>query len=325
MMKMMSFPVFRDSMAEYKDTDELLESCRRLKLDGIEAVWGGDDAMDSFPDGSAAGYHLIFYPDWLDFWRGDEMALLGKFGSRESWVSFYGGEDRQALIRQYRADMARAVRLGARYVVFHVSDVSIEEGYTYRWLHSDREVLDGSIELINCLFDKDDYPFELLVENQWWPGFTFTDPARTEYLLDAIHYRKKGILLDTGHLMNTNLSIRTEADGISYIREMLELHGPLCRSIRGMHLHQSLSGAYVQANTGSVPKGLSEDYVTQFGQSYAHILKIDRHMPWTDPGIAEIVRDVAPEYLTYELSCRNRTERERAILTQQGTLEKGGL
>jgi len=325
MMKMMSFPVFRDSMAEYKDADELLESCRSLKLDGIEAVWGGDDAIDSFPDGAAVGYHLIFYPDWLDFWRGDEKALLDKFGSRESWVSFYGGEDRQALIRQYRDDMARAVRLGAKYVVFHVSDVSIEEGYTYRWLHSDSDVLDGSAELINCLFGTDDYPFELLVENQWWPGFTFTDPHRTEYLLDSIRYRKKGILLDTGHLMNTNRDIRTEADGIAYIREMLKLHGSLCSSIRGMHLHQSLSGAYVQANTGRVPEGLSEDYVTQFGQSYAHILKIDRHRPWTDPGIADIVKAVAPAYLTYELSCGSRRERENVVRTQRETLEKGGL
>ena len=37
------------------------------------------------------GYHLIFYPDWLDFYRDDRAALKQKFGSLEAVASFYGG------------------------------------------------------------------------------------------------------------------------------------------------------------------------------------------------------------------------------------------
>lgn len=325
MLELISFPVYAASMAEYGGAAELAASCRSLSCGGIEAVWGGDRAMDALPQGFAPGYHLIFYPDWVDLWRGDEDALMKKFGSRKAWTAFYGGADRQALLAQYRADLDRAVRLGARYAVLHVSDVSLEEGYTYRWLHTDKEVMDAALELANLLFAQGRCPLALLVENQWWPGFRFTDPAATEYLLDGLRFENKGIELDIGHLMNTDPDLRSEAEGIGYLHRMLDAHGPLCRYIRGIHLHQSLSGEYVRTHTGMVPEGLSGDYVTRFGQSYAHILQIDRHQPWTDPDIAEVVRRIAPEFLTHELSCKNRAEREQAVALQRETLRKGGM
>ncbi|HWS44157.1 MAG TPA: TIM barrel protein [Pseudoflavonifractor sp.] len=325
MIETISFPVYDGSMAEYGGHEGLQSACRALGCGGIEALWGGDGAMDALPDGFAPGYHLTFYPDWVDFWRGDEPALLRKFGSREAYVAFYGGPGRESLVEQYRADLRRAARLGARYTVFHVSDVSIEEGYTYRWEHSDEEVMDASIELVNLLLDGSDYPFALLVENQWWPGFTLTDPAKTAYLLNGIHYANKGILLDTGHLMNADPGLLTEADGIAYIHRMLDAHGDLARYIRGMHLHQSLSGPYVRANTGRLPERMGDDYVARFGESYRHILQIDQHRPWTDPAIAGVIRRIGPEFLTHELSCKNRAERERAVVVQRETLRKGGL
>lgn len=324
MLEMISFPVYAQSMSEYESPEELRQVCHALGCDGIEAVWGGDTAMESLPEGFVIGYHLIFYPDWLDFWRGDKAALMRKFGSREAWTSFYGGENREVLIEQYRADMARAIRLGAQYVVFHVSDVSIKEGYTYAWEHSDKEVMDTSLELINLLFENQEPTLALLLENQWWPGFTFTEPEKTAYLLDGISYPNKGILLDTGHLMNTNLELKTEAEGIAYIHRMLDEHGALSRRIRGVHLHQSLSGEYVKANTCRLSEG-TEDYLTRFGKSYGHILQIDRHRPWTDPSVASIIGRLQPEFLTHELYCKNRGERDQAVRTQKNTLEKGGL
>ncbi len=325
MIETVSFPVYDESMAEYGGPEELQGACRALGCSGIEALWGGDAAMDALPDGFAPGYHLTFYPDWVDFWRGDETALLRKFGSRAAWEAFYGGPGREALAEQYRADLRRAARLGAKYVVFHVSDVSVEEGYTYRWEHSDREVLDAALELINLLFDETDYPFALLVENQWWPGFTFTDGAKTAYLLDGIHHANKGILLDTGHLMNTNPDLLTEADGIAYIHRMLDAHGGLARLVRGMHLHHSLSGPYVKAHTGRLPERMAGDYVARFGESYGHILQIDQHRPWTDPAIAGVIRRIGPEFLTHELSCKTRAQREQVVAAQRETLRKGGL
>ena len=324
MLETINFPVYYESLADYRNPEELLDSCRALGY-GIEFVWGGDDAMDALPNSCAAGYHLIFYADWLDFWYGEEHALLRKFGSRKAWIDFYSGSDRNALIGQYRADLARAVRLGAKYVVFHVSDVSIEEGYTYRWAHSDWEVLDAAIELINLLFQSDDYPFVLLVENQWWPGFTFTDPEKTAYLLDGICYENKGIMLDIGHLMNTNLDLKSEAEGANYIHRMLDTHGSLTHHIRGVHLHQSLSGAYVKSCIGRSSENIAEDYLNRFAKSYRHILQFDQHKPWSDPSIANVIARINPEFLTHELASKNRAVRETLVARQRATLIKGGL
>ena len=325
MLETVSFPVYAESMAEYENPEEVIRSAHSMGLDGVETIWGDDDTIDTLPDGFSVGHHLTFYPDWLDFWRGDEAALLRKFGSREAYTTLYGGTDREALLSLFRRDLAQAERLGAKYVVFHVSDVSLEEAYTYQWEHSHREVLDASIEVLNLLFGERHYPFALLVENQWWPGFTFIDPEETGHLLHGIRHPDKGIMLDIGHLMNTNTALESEAEGIIYIHKMLDEHGELCRFIRGIHLHQSLSGAYVRASTGKLPGHMAEDYLTRFGNSYAHVLQIDRHKPWTDPAIAEAISRIGPEFLTHELSCKNREAREQVVSCQRATLKKGGL
>jgi len=325
MLETVSFPAYADGLAEYENPEDIICHCRQMGLDGVETIWGDDDTIDTLPDGFSLGHHLTFFPDWLDFWRGDEKALLRKFGSREAYTAIYGGTDADTLLNLYRKDLAKAERLGAKYVVFHVSDVSVEECYTYEWEHSHREVLEASIEVINILFGERNYPFALLVENQWWPGFTFTSPEDTDYLLRGIRHENKGIMLDIGHLMNTNTAIESQADGVSYIHQMLDEHGELCRHIRGLHLHQSVSGAYVRANTGKFPGKLSEDYLARFGEIYGHVLQIDRHQPWTDPAIAEAVARISPEFLTHELSCNNRVARETVVAAQRETLRKGGL
>ena len=69
--------------------------------------------------------------------------------------------------------------MGAKYLVFHVSDVSIEEGYTYRWRHTLEEVVDGAAEVINVLFKGAEDGPDLLLENLWWPGLTRPPPARS--------------------------------------------------------------------------------------------------------------------------------------------------
>ncbi|WP_458863075.1 TIM barrel protein [Acidaminobacterium chupaoyuni] len=322
MLETISFPVCRQSMAEYESAGALLDECRSLGCDGIEAIWGGDDAIEALPKGIAVGYHLTFYPDWVDFFLGDRQALLQKFGSMEACRRFYGGENGDDLICRYRADLARAARVGARYVVVHLSDVSLEEGYTYRWRHSHQQVLEAGVRLINRMMEQTQYPFELLIENQWWPGFTFTNPRETAFLIDHIAYPGKGIMLDIGHLMNTQRSLRTQAQGAEYVERMLEAHGELCRYVRGIHLHQSLSGKYVERTLRRPPPKLSGDYAARYSQSYSHIVQIDRHQPWEDPAIGRVIRRAAPQYLTHELAAPSRAARAAAVAVQKNTIRK---
>ena len=208
-------------------------------------------------------------------------------------------------------------------MVFHVSDVSLEEGYTYQWLHTDWEVLDGAIEFINVLLKEVAPTFDFLVENQWWPGFRFTEPEKTEYLLSRIEYPRVGIMLDTGHLMNANPAIRNQADGIAWILENLAAHGALAKRVYGLHFHQSVSGAYVRRHFRTLPPAFTDDYFTNFGIYYRHILQIDRHLPWTDPSCVKILDAVQPKYLTHELSGEPKRPQLAAVKRQLGTIRKG--
>lgn len=316
MKELFNFPLSRDCVSEYSD---LSSACRSMGCDGMEVVWSGEPELPALPADLSLGYHLIFWPDWLDFWLGDEDALNRKFGSREVWTSWYGGDaGRETLLSAYRSDLERAAALGAMYVVFHVSDVSLEEGYTYQWKHTHNQVIREMADLINRLWSERTWPFPLLVENQWWPGFTFTDPTQTADLLNRIHVKEKGIMLDTGHLLNTCPSLRTEEEGADYVLRCLKEHGELCRYLRGIHLHQSLSGPYWTEYGQTLPPNWDRlNYEERFSVSYSHILKLDTHTPWHIPAARKIVDTIAPDFLVHELSAQNRTLREQVVAQQR--------
>lgn len=320
MKELLSLPLTAGTMEGYPDLPAALAGCG---CQGIEGIWGGED-LAPVPQETRVGYHLTFWPDWVDFWNGDRAALTEKFGGEPAWTAFYGGRDgRETLLRIFSQDLDRARDWGAEYVVFHVSDVSIEEGYTYRWRHTDQQVLQAAAECIGLMLKGREESFAFLVENQWWPGFSFTDPARTEWLLSSIPWEKKGIMLDTGHLMNADWALRTQEEGVAWVLEQLDRHGGLAGQVRGLHLHQSLSGAYVQENTGFLPPDLPEDYTERFCRSYEHILKIDTHSPWTSPAVRAVVDRVRPEWLVHELSAASRAEREERVKIQRRALGWG--
>ena len=287
-------------------------------LDGFEAIRCGAHAPALTP-GLVRGVHLIFWADWVDFWRGDTKALLQKFGSRAAWEAYYGCSTPEGLVNQYEAELAYAKAMGASYVVFHVSDVSPEETMTYRRFHSDEAVIDASAELLNLLFKGKDYPFELLLENLWWPGLTMTSPAMTERMLSAVQYEKTGLLLDTGHLFNANPELPDEAACLAFAHDMLSLHGALSSRIRGMHLHGAATGSIVREMLGTAPT-LAENFPGRFAQAYDWVTRIDPHCPLTVPGVRELVARVSPEYLVLELAGGSLDARKAKIERQLAAL-----
>jgi len=313
--------VFEGCFEEYGSAAELRHACERSGLDGLEIVW--DDwscVSDSPPKDIVLGYHLLFFSTWVDFWKGRKDRLLAEFGNWDAVRTCYGGETRDELIARYRRDFKRALDLEAEYVVFHVGDVLIHECYTYEFSHTDREVCDCACELANEILDGYDTDIAFLVENLWWPGFTFCNPSMTQRLIDGIAYDNVGIMLDTGHLLNTNTKIRTQAQAAKYILDRFEEHGDLREKVWGLHLHQSLSGQYVESACGRIPEELKGSYEERFAYSYEHILRIDPHDPWTDPIIADMVRTIGPEWVNNELYRRPRTAHEEVLAMQMRAL-----
>lgn len=356
MEQILYIPSFDKMLAEYADAADLMASYAQYGCTGLEIIrcnYGsenneipkgdGDRERNRRLTGAAEispemirGVHMIFYPAWLDFWRGDEAALLKEFGSRETWEGFYMGRDRSALISQFTADLDYAKKVGAAYVVFHVSDVLIEEVFTHCHAHSDREVIDVNIEVINEILDGGDYEFDFLMENLWWPGLTMTDPVMTKRLLDGVHYKKKGIMLDLGHLMCANMELNSEEEAIEYIGHMLSEHDllrtdtgdgeesgrSLTSYIKGVHMHQSITGAFAKKSLKEVrEKGLTlaEDYYDRFSQVYELLGNVDTHRPFTSPEAKGLIERIAPKYAVHELMAKDRVERD-AMLSRQSRL-----
>ena len=170
MRQSVNLPLCNRTREEYGGWEGLRRTCTALGLDGVEGIWSGEDIPADFPKDLLVGYHLTFFPDWLDFYREDRKRLLSKFGSMDAVEWYYGGRTPETLVALYQADFRRAAALDAAYVVFHVTDVSIKENYTYRWLHTNREIIDAAAELINLLLGDAEWPFVFLVETSGGPG-----------------------------------------------------------------------------------------------------------------------------------------------------------
>jgi len=145
------------------------------------------------------------------------------------------------------------------------------------------------------------------MENLWWPGLNFRRPEMTYLLLESIHYQKKGLMLDTGHFLHTNLDLKTQEEGVDYLNQMLDAHGDLVSYIKGIHLQQSLTGDYVKEWL-STRHELPEDPSERFCKVYEHIFKIDKHEPFTAEGVPAMVQRIQPLYVTYEYITRSREE-----------------
>ena len=326
MKQVTNFPLYNGCLKEYGDMAGVMRDIEGMGLDGLEVIWDHMPYTEELPPTSAViGYHLMFWSNWVDFWRQDEQALLDEFGDWDLIHDYYHGETPQDMVDRYRVDLQRAIDLEAEYVVFHVSEVSLVECFTYDFKFSNEEVIDASVELINRILDGIDFHGAFLMENQWWPGLTFTDPAMTRRLLDGVEYADKGIMLDTGHLMSTNTKLRTQEQAAQYAMQMYRDHGDLGKFVRGLHLHKSLSGEYVEGAGYRVPDDFVGSYWDKYTRCYNHILQIDRHEPWDDSVVAEMVRTLDPQWVNHELSSWPREAHLKALATQTDALSRGGL
>ena len=292
-------------------------------FDGLELMYLGEDTQGIISPQHVVGIHINNFHCWFDMWNGDERALLNEFGTLETIEQYYGGTGRDVIIDRVRRDLDVALRYGAEYVVLHISDSTIGESITRQFLHTDEQIIRASIELINTVFD-DKPPVKLLFENLWHPGLTFLDPKMTKLLFDGIEHKETGIMLDTGHLMLMNPSLRTEEEAVKYIDSLLDLHGPLCEKIMGIHLNKSLTGEVAKRYMEQPPE-MPGSYLERVNILYEYIFKVETHLPFTGDGICGLIERIGPEYLVYEFMSNDIEEHKKYLLEQKKCLSKPEL
>ena len=287
----------------------------RHNLAGIEfmccAPW---DKSFHAPD-MIHGFHLWFWPNWLDFWLGDEEALLREYGSQEN-IELYFGKSRQDWLAKWQANFRQAAECGAKYAVFHVTQARNSELRCRSFAHSSSQVIETVLEFINQLAELLPQDMLLLYENLWWQGLTLLEPALVRQLLQSTHHAG-GIMLDTGHLMNTNPELHNEHEAIEYVLKVVDGLGELSNKIYGVHLHQSLSGKFVQAEQGRHPM---PEYGVAAQELMDYVLKVDQHQPFATTEARRLVEAIRPHWLVHEFVPTDFADGEAKLTKQQKAL-----
>ncbi|MDO4177953.1 MAG: TIM barrel protein [Phascolarctobacterium sp.] len=287
------------------------------KMDGLELYVYGTEGYPTDYSKQAVGTHLKFWPYWLDFWRGDKAALLHNFGSEQDVLDYYyGARDNGEWLAVMRKNVEASLLVKPKYFVWHVAHCDFDEIFTWNFKYTDAEVIDATIEIVNAIADSIPDDVTVLFENLWWPGLKLTDPSMVDRLFSGIKKNNVGIMLDTGHLMNTNINLTNEAEGVDYICSVAKQLGMYKNYIKGMHLSCSLSGAYLKAKSwdGKVEK--TPAFMMH------HITQIDQHKNFKEEGLGRLIACLEPEYVVHELFYDTMVELAGYLKVQSALLEK---
>lgn len=321
-----NFSVYDDNLNRYRDKDDLKDSYEKNGLNGLEVLPVGTNENHIIVPGMVNGVHLFYHHFWVDWWRKDYARLDCEFDSREQWIEYYNGLDQDVYLNILRQNLDYAERMGAKYVVFHVSEVTLRESYLYEYKYTDEEVVDASLEIINILLNERDYSFDFLVENLWWSGFNLKDISVTRKLLNGIESDKKGIMFDLGHWINTNIEVSTQEEALRYLEDMIKKYEQenLLKWFKGIHLQLSLSGNYVKEQKMEWKENPMDfekiPFYELFRLSRVHMRDIDEHKPFLFPGIKQLIEKIDPVYLTYEFRQKSRQEYETMMEKQSKVL-----
>ncbi|MGL4732598.1 MAG: hypothetical protein ACRCWN_02810 [Fusobacteriaceae bacterium] len=303
LLKLISYMPQDDSLDEFQKLQNKFHS---LGLHGMETIVGDYCSPSLFRSLPIKGVHIIYFPTWLDIWRENKKNLLEDFGN----ISPYGISSSQKLIETFRNEFLKAFSLNPHYVVFHVSHVRPRDIFTLDYEYTDQDILEATLELLNTIFTPDfldsfeTIPY-LLFENLPWPGLRLSGSQEELNFFHGVDYPKKGVMMDFSHLICLE-KFSDFSQGADFISQHLEQLGEMKKHILGIHLNCSLSQRYLSEDFFKLlekwEKGtLQERYFTEI----SHIKSIDTHAVFQSEKIAEIIKDINPDFLIYELNYKN--------------------
>lgn len=253
MQELINFSVYSSDIERFgHDWQALAEYTQRLGgIAGLELLISYDP-LPAVPPGLVQGVHLPYWVTWLDVWREGKVGVARYFPDipPEQLHWYCGGSDAQTMVTTLRQLLLNAAIVQPAYAVFHVSHVEVPHSFTYNYPYSAHEVVLAAAKLLNAVaatFPQGEPPVRLLLENLWLPGLTFTDNSVVETLAQSLTFDNWGFMLDTGHLMNINHTLRSEAEGIDFVLQTIDRLSPeMRRRIEGLHFHYSISGEFQQ-------------------------------------------------------------------------------
>lgn len=308
------------NISDFPSDDENLKMMekyqKKYNFDGFEIIKFDLEKDSSKLKDKIVGYHMRFFPIWMDIYLEKYNMIKEKFPDKMDRFYWCGGDSKEEVIAYYKKDLQRAKELGAEYVVFHACYVDDDGSLTYQFPYTDEEILESVASLMNDLFRDEDFQFTLLLENLWWAGLKLNSKREMELLLEKIKYKNTGFILDTSHMLNTNLTLKNLDEGIDYIIENIDKMEELKKHIYGVHLSWSLSGEYVSKMIEKHRKS-QEERERAKKKIYEYVGQIDYHYPFEDNRIMKVLNKLSLKWLVYEFLYYNDEELEEKVVKQE--------
>lgn len=293
----------------------LQQFVQKIGMDGIEQfVYTTEPPVKSYGDISY-GVHLLYWPTFMDFWLRKTKRLRSSFHNNDERNEYYNDAlGREEWLGVIRKNIVAALSQNPEYLVWHVSDANHEEIFTWQFNYSDREVCAANADVFNLVADEIPETTTVLFENLWWPGLRLTDTRTVKFFFEHIKHKNSGIMLDTGHLMNTNLKLKDEEQAVDYVCEVVDKLGSYAELIKGVHLNCTLCGDYMRSTQYKLIANPT------IAQVYAHISKIDESRPFTTKAAKKILQRINPLYVNHEFVYKDlddlaaKVERQRMCL-----------
>lgn len=278
-------------------------------LNGIELMLYNNKAIPTNSLDKIVGVHLKYWPFWVDFWLDKKNHLANQFPNSKEQAAYFGNSNTKLeWLAHIKEHLLSAIKLNPEYLVWHVCNADYQEVFTWKFRYSDKEILDCTAELFNAVADVIPAGMLILFENLWWPGLRLTDKKLTDDFFNKIKHLNCGIMLDLGHLLNTNSTLKSEKFAYKYALDTIENLKETRTKIMGIHLSCSLSGEYVRSFERKFPNELP---------IFKHITQIDQHLPCQHSDLKKVIQLIQPKYLIHELYYSDFQELSKLIALQR--------
>lgn len=327
---LMDFSVHPSDLNRFENKwDGLKAYIKENNLDGVELLIGYDHPSDDIPKDIVKSVHLPFWVTWLDVWRKGEEAAKHYFPHmRDEHLKFCcGGKNASDMIASQKQLWENAALLNPVHAVLHAAHVELEHAYTRDFTYKSTEVLSSFAEMLNRTaqeFSNGEPPVKLAIENLWWPGLDLLFPAVADDFASQLNFSNWDLLLDTGHIMNTNIALRCEDEAIDFVLDRISrLSKDVQNKINSLHLNLSLSGEYqLEQVMNGLPSNWNDlDRAEKYSVTRQHVLKIDQHLPFQTVRVKEIISEVNPEIVIHEFITKDIEEYTEKLETQMDVLK----
>lgn len=282
-----------------------------MKLNGIEQLIYDNNMILKYKE-LTIGVHLEYWSYWIDFWWNNQQRLDYIFESNEEKKHYYKAQNIYEWIEYIKKNITLALNLKPQYLVWHVSEANVQEIFTYNFYYNDRQVLLATSEVFNEVAKIIPDNVLILFENLWWPGLRLNSMENVVYFFEKLKHNNVGIMLDTGHLMNTNINLTSELEASIFIKDIVNNLGSFASLIKGVHLNCSLSGQYQK-------KFIEQQFkFCEFDKHrlWEHIIKIDKHEIFQTKAPSFLIDYIQPQYVVHELAYDNLILLRNKIMAQ---------